>query len=465
MKARIKHIVRSFSAALICAATILPAAGQTAKSGYFLPGMLNRNKINPAVINSRGYIGIPILSDINVGVRTNMGAGKFIFPMNGGGLTTFMNGSVSANDFLSGLADVTTLNADFSTDILGFGFYAGQSYNTAGLSLRSVSGANIPYALFDFMKSGMDSPEGANYSIKNLEVQTTNYAELFWSYARPINHQWSVGGKVKFLLGLGDARANISQMDISMSSNEWVVSSEGYMDGSAILPLKFKTGTNGAVSSFDTGNGLNISNFGVAFDLGTVYKPSDRWTVSLGVVDLGFIHWGGVISARTNAEPFHFTGFNNLGDGNINDQIKEMENQLKELINFYPENGGTTSSRNSMLKATINIGGEYEIVDDMFSVGLLSSTRISKTFTLTEAIFSANYRPSDSWFNAAVTLDVSNIAVSGGIMLNFCPSFLNLFVGADFILYKMTPQFIPMRSAAPMISFGLNIPIGCKNKL
>lgn len=463
MKTHIKHIGCLLSAALICSVASIPVSAQNAKSGYFLPGMLNRNKINPAVINSRGYVGIPILSDINVGVKTNLGAGRFIFPMNGGGLTTFMNGSVSANEFLSGISDVNTLNADFSTDILGFGFYAGQSYNTTGLTIRSVSSANIPYALFDFMKSGMDTPAGANYSIRNLEAQTTNYAELFWGYARPINDEWTVGGKLKFLAGLGQARASIPQMNIAMSGDEWLISSQGYMEGSAVVPLRFKTGENGAVTEFDMGNGTNISSFGVAVDLGAVYKPSDRWTVSLGVTDLGFIHWGGVISAQTNAEPFRFTGFNDLNDGSVEDQLTELENQLKEFINFYPDEA--TSTRNSMLKATINVGGEYEIVEDMFSVGLLSSTRISKNFTLTEAILSANYRPSNSWFNAALTFDVSNVAISGGLMLNFCPSFLNFFVGADFILYRMTPQFIPMRSAAPMISLGLNIPIGCKNRL
>lgn len=460
MKAHKKHIIRLLSIGLLLATISLPAAGQTAKSGYFLPGMLNRNKLNPAIMNSQGYVGIPILSNLNIGIKTNMGVGKFVFPMANGGLTTFMNSSVSAKEFLSGISNVNTLNADFSTDIIGFGFKAGKSYNTAGLSLRSVSGANIPYALFDFMKSGMSSPNVNHYSIKNLEFQTTNYAELFYGYSRPINDQWTVGGKVKFLVGLADIKARISQMDISMSADEWLVSSQGYMDASTIVPTHFTTDADGSIAGYEfDDNSTNISSFGFAVDLGAVYKPADRWTVSLGVTDLGFIKWDGNISAQTNAEPFRFSGFNDVGDGDINGQLDDLQNQLKDLILFYPNNQAQ-SSRTSALKATINIGGEYEIVEDLFSVGVLSSTRIGPVFTLTEAIISANYRPSDSWFNAALTLDISNVAVSGGFIINFCPSFLNFFVGADFILYRMTPQFIPMRSAAPTFSLGLNIPIG-----
>lgn len=459
-----KSIARTF-VVLVAAGVCSTAVGQTAKSGYFLPGMLNRHKINAAVENRFNYVGIPVISDLNVGFATNMGLGKFIFPMQGGGLTTFMNGSVSASEFLGKLPSVSTLSGDFSMDILAGGFHAGRSYQTIALTLRSQMAGNVPYSLFDFMKSGMSSPDVTNYRIKNLELKTTNYAEIAWGYSRSINSQWRVGGKAKFLVGLAEANAKISQMDIEMSSDQWTVTSEGVMDGTAVIPIEFKTGNDGAVSGINTGKGVNVKSFGFAIDAGVVYKPAPRWTVSLGVTDFGFMSWDGMAYAQTNADPFKFNGFKNIGDGPIEDQFNVLKEQALQLFKFYPAKNGEKTRRTSMLNATINVGGEFEIFEDLFSVGVLSTTKIDKVFTYTGVLISANYRPSTSWFNAALTFDVSNIATSMGAVINFCPEYFNLFVAVDYMLWKHSPQLIPINSAAPAVSLGLSIPFGkCKAK-
>lgn len=442
----------------------LCAQAQSFKSGYFLPGMLNRHEINPAVANQYNFVGIPMLSNINLGVATNMGAATFFYPMpNGSGLTTFMNGAISASEVLSQLNPKNVLNASLSVDILSGGFIAGKSYQTITLSMRSFSSGNAPYELFDFMKTGMASAQGVtSYKIKDLSFESNNFAQLAWSYSRDINPQWRVGGKAKLLMGLANVQANIDNMDIEMSADKWRVTSQGQMNVSALMPLTFKTNENNAVNGVETGNGLNLSNLGFALDLGAVFKPIDRLTVSLGVTDLGFINWKKSISANTKADPFIFEGFTNIGgDVPLDSQIEDLKKQAQELVTFYPNAGQSSNSK--MLKATINIGGEYEIFEDLFSVGLLSSTRIDPVFTITEAIVSANYRPTNSWFNAALTLDVSNIAVSGGAVINFCPEYFNLFMGVEFMMCNLTPQYLPMKNGAPRFAMGLNIPFGKKS--
>ena len=442
------------------------ATGQTLKSGYFLPGMFNRTKINPSVINRTGYIGIPFISDVSVGFSSNTGLGNFIFPYPSGGLTTFMNSSVSASEFLSKLSPMNGMNVDVSMDILSAGYFAGKSYQTIGLSLRSMSGGTFPYALFDFMKSGMTAPQ-TDYSIKDLSFQTNNFLELSWSYARPINSQWTVGGRVKALMGLARAEAKISQMDIAMSANEWIVASQGQMNVSALMPVGFNVGSDGAVSGINTNSGgINPNSYGFALDLGVTYKPADRWTVSLAATDVGLIWWGNSINAQTPNTPFVFKGFQNIpvgGGGSIEPQVNALKNQLMDLFKFYPtgQQGGQEAR---WLKATINVGGEYEIFEDLFSVGLLSSTRIDPVYTIADFIVSANYRPSNSWFNASLTGDFSNVAVSCGAVVNFCPTFLNFFVGLDYMLWNVSPQFLPLSASSPRVSLGLSVPLGSRDK-
>lgn len=443
-------------------------AQTTLKSGFYLPGMLNRHKINPAVINdSDGYVGIPILSDFTVRAATNLGVGKFLFPMQGGGLTTFMNGLVSPSEFLSGLSPMNSIEADLSLDILSGGFRAGESYNTISLGLESYTSAYIPYAMFDFMKSGMSSPGVTHYSIKDLTARTTNYMHLSYSYAREIGSDFTVGAKVKFLVGLADVNAQINRMDISMSQNEWLVRSHGTLSTAAPGNFRYQTSSDGSVNSFSL-NSLNVAGYGAGIDLGATYRtPVDGLKVSLAVVDLSFISWNSNATAKTPEGEFSFKGFQDIpagGDASgrpVEEQLEDLKNQAMSLFKFYPE--AHQASRVTSLRTTLNVGVEYDLVPDIFSFGLLSSTRFTDVFTLCEFILSANYRPCH-WFNMAVTGDFSNVATSFGTVLNLCPRFINFYVGVDFMLTNVSPQFLPIRSGSPTVSFGLNVPINKRHK-
>ncbi|MEG2098912.1 MAG: DUF5723 family protein [Mucinivorans sp.] len=457
-----KYILFAFTA-LFC----LTSVAQTSiKSGYFLPGMFNRHKLNPSAINRTAYVGVPIVSDLNLQVSTNLGAGKLLFPMAGGGLTTFMNGSVGATDFLSALAPNNHFDFNLSTDILSGGFYAKDAYHTINFGLRSFSGANIPYALFDFMKSGMTSPDVTQYHIENLRLRTTNYLDLAYGYARQINEHWTVGAKLKVLFGLADVNARIDKMDISMSQDEWLVNSQGILDVAAPGNLTFKTAIDGSINGFALNN-IALAGAGAAIDLGATYRtPVEGLTLSFSIIDLGFIVWDRSSRATTSSNPFVFKGFDNIPTGGgggipLDQQINDLKDQAMKLIKFNAQAG--TSARTTMIRPTLNVGIEYEIVPETFSVGLLSSTHYDPSFTVTELILSANYRP-NSWFNAALTADWSNVSFSWGAIVNFCPRFINFFVGFDYFLTDITPQWIPMNNANPMVSVGLNVPILKRDK-
>lgn len=436
------------------------------KSGYFLNGMPNSHKINPAIMPERGYVGIPFISDISVSAATNMGVGKFLFPMKDGGLTTFMNGAVSADQFLSGLSSRNNVNVDVNLEIFGMGFYSGKSYNTIGINLRSYTGTSLPYSLFDFMKSGMTSAN-TSYNIENITARTTNFVDIAYGYSRAINSDITVGGKLKFLVGLADVEAKIDHMNVRMSQKEWLVSSRGSMTVAG-MGLRFVNGNDNELLSGLKSDGMEIGGFGLGVDIGATYKtPVPGLNVSLALVDLGFISWNNASRASTLADEFRFDGFKDIpiggvGSGRpIEDQFEDLKDQALDLFRFEAEAG--TKSRTTSLRTTLNVGVEYEFFPDKFSVGVLSSTRFSKDLTLSELIVSANYKPK-SWFNAALTADISNVAFSWGALINFCPSFINFFAGVDFMLGDITPQFLPVRSGSPRVSIGLSVPLARQRK-
>ena len=87
--------------------------------------------------------------------------------------------------------------------------------------------------------------------------------------------------------------------------------------------------------------------------------------------------------------------------------------------------------------------------------GILSSTRLQGKYSWTEGRVSANYSPL-KWLNGGVNFAVSSFANSMGWVLNIHPKGLNLFVGMDRLLGKVSKQGIPLNSNTS-VSVGMNI--------
>lgn len=57
-------------------------------------------------------------------------------------------------------------------------------------------------------------------------------------------------------------------------------------------------------------------------------------------------------------------------------------------------------------------------------------------------MLSANFRPC-RWFNATVTGSATNYGLGWGWLLNFTPKGVTLFFGSDYMVTRVTPQWIP----------------------
>ena len=210
--------IKAFMAIFFCLCAMGTSA-QTLRSGYFLDGMLYRHQLNPAFMNDQSYASLFMLGNLNVATQGNVGVNDFLYKYNQNGyaLTTFMNSMVGTDEFLGKLHNTNHLNLSVSMPIFAVGFKAFNGFNTVELGMRSYTYINLPYALFDFMKRGMDSKDGSQYHIKDLSMYSNNYMELAFGHAREvIPNRLSVGAKVKFLFGGANAEARINNMDIIM---------------------------------------------------------------------------------------------------------------------------------------------------------------------------------------------------------------------------------------------------------
>lgn len=444
------------AAAMMCAATGMSA--QALSSGYFLDGYLFKHQLNPALKSDKSYVSIPFVNNINITTKGNIGLSNFLYPTADGRLTTFMNSSVSASEFLDGLKENNRLVANLDLSLFSMGKNMFGGFTTVDVGMRWHSSVNVPKDMLEFMKVGQSGPKSV-YDLGNLGLSTALYTEVALGHSRQINDKLRVGAKVKFLLGMMYADMTMKNTHIELGEDKWVVSANGEMN-MAIGGLSVPAKENG-LADFDNMDveSPGLGGFGLAFDLGATYEVIDNLTLSAAIRDLGFMNWKDNTYASTNNDAWEFPGFKDLSFSNEEDklenQLDDLGDEFEEYSNLYLRSTG--GKLNKALAATLVVGAEYALpMYDKLSFGLLSTTKFNGPYTWSEGRLSANVSPL-SWLEGGVNVAVSTFGTSAGWILNFHPKVLSLFVGMDCLIGKVNPQFIPVDNANANFSCGINV--------
>ena len=454
-------------AAMMCAATGVSA--QALNSGYFLDGYLFKHQLNPALESDKSYFSIPVLGNMNFGTMGNVGLANFIYPTAGNKLTTFMNSSVSADEFLGGLRNINKMSMNLNTSIISMGFRGWGGFNTLDIGLRSSSSIYVPKDFFEFMKVGQSGPNTV-YDLGSMGISTSNYVEIALGHSRQIFDNLRVGAKFKVLLGGLYANMNLSNTKITLSEEKWEVMANGEMNiamAGLNVPTKEETGAEytgneGTLVDFDNieMDSPGLGGFGLALDLGATYQVMDNLTVSAAIRDLGFMSWNNNIYASTNNEAWRFEGFKDLSidgdsENSLDNQLDQLTDDFESYTNLHRISAGGKLSK--ALAATLVIGAEYEMpFYNKLSAGFLSTTKINGPYSWSEGRFSANVSPL-SWFEAGINYGITSYGSTMGWIVNFHPKVLSLFVGMDYIVGKVGKQYIPLNNLNMNLSMGLSV--------
>lgn len=435
---------------------IAPLSAQTIHSLYFLEGNNQRNTLNPAFTSDHSYVTFPLLGNFNVNINSNLGLGAIMTPR-GNEMVTFLHSSISADDALSKFKKTNVLEADIDLNILTVGFNAFNGSNTIGISVRSRSGVYLPKDLFTFLKLGQNQSGDTEYNFSDITATSQSYVEFALGHAHQLNDKLSIGAKVKFLVGAEYAEATADDVSIKMSGNKWVINEKSSLIGSK--GMNFVSDSNGEITDVKFEN-FGVAGYGFGLDLGAVYKITPEATVTLAVTDIGFINWKDCSYATNKHQSFEFDGFDNIatednadGSNSFDDAADEVWDNLKCLVKF---NDDGKKSKSTSLYTTVRASGEYGILKNKISFGLLASMRFGAPITWTEAMLTANFRPC-GWFNAAINGSWSNVRSSIGAVINLhSRKGVNFFIGGDYLLAKYSKQFIPVDAAKLNVGFGLS---------
>lgn len=454
MKPITKHIL--LAAALTATAT---AAAQS-QTGYFLEDYTYRYQLNPAMANSRNFVSLPALANINCGVNGTLGLSDVLYNVDGR-TTTFLNPGVSAQEALSNIGDKNTLGVGVKATILAAGFAAYNGYNTITIGVRADARVKLPGSVFRLLKEGVANQ---SYDIGDIDAYGRSYLEIALGHSRDINPEWRVGANVKLLLGIANLTADMQRANLTLGTDAWTIESQGEMRAN-LKGMRYDTDVNdntghryvSGIVSDDIQAGM--TGFGLGVDLGAVYSPSalPDFKFSASLTDLGYISWSNTMVASTKGVRTFTTDkytFNVDGDApnsfdNEIDRIKDDLSALYELDDL-----GDQGSTSTGLGATMHLGGQYTLpMYKPLTVGLLNSTRFNGEFGYTEFRLSANWAPSRH-FDAAVSGAAGTYGMGFGWMLNLHVPGFNMFVGSDYTPGKLAKQGIPLRSNG---SFNLGI--------
>ena len=372
---------------------------QTMNSAYFTGDYKYRHDLNPAYGNEQNYISWPALGNLNVSTHGNFGYGDVVMnnPMFGKGsdkkMTTFLNPYISSSDALSGFSKGNNrISGNVDITILSAGFKAFGGYNTIELGARTSFGMSLPYELFEFAKNTGNK----SYDIGDVTANATAFAQLAFGHSHQIGDKLRIGAKVKFLFGGARADLKMENLKADLTADDkWTVTGKATanvsMKGFTYLESEEEyndpqRGTYRKVDDVDI-DGAGLGGFGMAFDLGGIYKINRDWTVSAAVVDLGFINWSNNMQATNRSQSFIFNGFHDTAvksdhTNSLDNQADKYGDQIADFANLSDE--GDQGSRSTGFGATVNVGCEYTLpVYRKLTFGLLSSTRINGDHTWT----------------------------------------------------------------------------------
>ena len=449
---KIKYI-----ALLLCTMFALDGTAQTAKSAYFLDGTFYNYQLNPAMKAERGFFSLA-LGNLSIATNGNVGLSHFLYPQ-GDNLTTFMSGTVGQEEFLGQLPQQIRLGMDIDETLIALGFRMLGGYTTLSLSVHANTSMTLPKGFFEFAKKGL---QDQYFNFSGINMNTMSYAAATLGYSRELFEGFRLGVNLKYLMGIAYTDATFDKFNIELSEDRWYL--EGHAQAQAALgsEVYFENNKN-KLEDLQMGPFAPAAS-GFAVDLGVMYdmkKLVPGLTVSASLLDLGSINWQYMMSVENNDEAICWEGLTdatikNMGVA-LEDELEKLGDKAEKMMEFKVND---IHSETTKLDATMYLGAEYNMpFYKPLSIAMLYGKRFSTYAGWDEVRGYVNIAPL-KWFEASANVGYSTFGTSWGWMLNFHPAGINLFVGSDYMISKVTPQYIPVNNLNSHITLGISLALG-----
>jgi len=457
----------------------LQAEGQVMNSLYFMRGVPQSNRINPAHQPEGGfYLGLPGVSPVRAEVSSSsLSLGDIIFPHpSEDSLITFLHPLGDKEAFLSKLKNLNYVISDMGTSLFSMGFRTGAGYFSLDLTTRVDGSLYIPGDLAQLAIHGAE--DGHIYELDGLGANVSGFEELSLGWSGNIGQNIQIGARGKVLFGLGNLSTTRSELSVATSEDAWNIQSD--MSFNASLPFAEVVYDNeGMIEDIiineDVENldpfavaryAFNKRNMGAAIDLGVNYRPGKRWLLSASLLDLGMVRWTDNIHQGSYEVDYEYTSVE-VDPFDLLDDNTDLDNYADSTLNVLADTllGGLDlrpgEAYTSRLNTKLYLGASWYVTPHI-NFGLLSRTDFLRNAVVEQVTASAGFS-AGRFLNFTLSYSYMNSYfknIGAGLSLNAGP--FNLYVISDNALNAV---FWPQEAVSANIWVGMNLVFGYKEKL
>ena len=308
------------------------------------------NRLNPAFFpkNKKIIVGLPgIYNDAFVSGFTL----EDIETTNGEGQTV-----LDANRAIALMGASNTLMGSASVETLSLGVRMNKWHFNFGHAVNFQANADYPKTLAQLVWEGNSQFIGQDVAF-DTDFQVMGYHEWSLGLAFDVAEQISIGGRVKYLSGIGVTTTDPDRKALSLFTDEdyyslrlnsdFVVNSAGFLDYNGFSDIRFDAGFGDSYS-----DQLFSPNSGLAFDLG-INGTISKWEFSASLLDLGSIDWDDGVTNYSLTGETDYQGLDILQD--ITDDETDFPSILDSLEQVY----NPIQTNNSFTTDLINRGYGY----------------------------------------------------------------------------------------------------------
>ena len=453
-------------------------SAQDAQTLYYMNRVPQSTFMNPAMQpKCNFFLGLPVVSSLQLDAGNNRLSLTDVIMKHPteDSIITFLHPDAEFNtsDFLSKLDENNFFYEDFRTDLLSFGFRVNTWYFSFNLSEKLSSAINYPKDLMVLALEGNRGFINQEADLSYFGVNSSFYREYGIGVSKEINQKLSIGIRAKILFGHANVYSDYENNDLSLYSSRDSI----YLNADATVytssPLIATTNADGDFDGFEVPSYIENSetdslidlalahnNMGLGIDFGIYYKPIDKLSLSLSVIDLGYIKWN--VEDVTKIElkgNYAFKGVDVSDEiGESDEDTDPFDDMVDSLENSFTL-ANTAESYTTTLGTKIYIGANFA-VSKKFDVGFLSrsyyyNNNLNQAFT-----FSANVRPING-ISASLSYSIMNGSynnVGFGLVLGGAP--LQIYLISD----NVSAALWGHKTTSVNFRFGLNVALGCRQK-
>ena len=411
---------------------------------HFMRDINQSNLTNPAIFNKyKITVSLPSL-------YANFGNSGFSFND-----ITRMEGStllVDVDNLISQLDDSgNTIQANAEVHTFAIGIKLKPWQFTLSHAVKAHNHFTLPKGMIDLLWNGNGASIGEAVNIAP-SFSFSAYQEFALGIGYKVNDMFSIGGRVKYLNGLGNLSTQRASATITTDEEYYQLSAEtDIIVNSAGIPLT--VGTNGeffSIGEFDPQIFGDNKGFGV--DLGATLSLGDKLSVSASILDIGQITWKESPNNLTSNGRFDYEGlsYDDL-TGNDEIQFDELADSITNVFQFSE----TQNEFSTSLPSRFYISGVFNIAAGVQAGALIYG----------EA-FQDNLSPG---FALSIRKEFGNIFSAGAVYGIRNGSFSNLGLNMALRLggvqfFGMTDNVLsivnPLAARNANVRFGLNLAFG-----